>query len=247
VKKGEEQNAILESVVADKEGTSVEKVLQAVKRTEATLTEKKWNFFKPREQIEPLKRELPPCSGWQELFLDPLEREHMLLSGFAKDMIMLGEALPKDLFLWMLDEVCFESRSDLRQAYGEILGAASEQTLQYLKCKDITNMLRKLGAKEDALDLNADLIPATMDLKANKQEMEFLGPTIDILGKLSENTEIDTSIYILSILSRLCVDSVIWENIDLLNAVQRAMVRVCNNIDGDDWQQAVSLLIFPLT
>jgi hypothetical protein len=234
---------IVGSLAADGDNLKMEKVLQAVKRTEATHTESRWCFFKLSEEKGLVVSSLSTSKvvgEWQGSLTDPQLREQLVLSGFARDMILLKDSLPDEYFLWILDEICVEKRTDLQEAYCNMLTASEEQIPRLVHPETIAHIFRKLGAKESSVDLHHKIRPLLGAPSGYEgQDWATLKIVITFMGSLSKHLSEATRSYTLSILARLCADSVVLENIGLLAAIQRAIEQVSQNITSMFWTNSV--------
>lgn len=239
------RDSILQSVLAEKEkdGANPGKFLLAVKRTEAIQTENVWYFFDSVRDNPHTARPLPACTvtnGWKAMLAHLHSREQFLLSGFAQDMVTLGDTLDEDLFRWMLDEICFEHRDDLREAYCKVLAATDEQVGQFMSHEVITSIFQKLGAKKAAFDIDEEVKLIAKDQSPYEgHDWTTLRAVIAFIDRISKHLSIETSSYIMCVLTRLCIDSVVVEDISLLAAVQKTMGQVCSNIKDTHWETIV--------
>jgi hypothetical protein len=242
-KSGAAHTGILESVVAEQEGASLEKVLQAVKRTEATQAEKRCYVFEPYEENSKPTMPMPEIralEGWKQSLADPRQREHIVLSDFARDMIILGDVLPDDLFLWILDEMCLESRDDLREAYSRILMASKLQIHKLISPETVINVFRRLGVKELGVDTKQKLKLASLENGPyGDRDWTNMRATIIFISKISDHLSALTCAYVICLLARLCVDTAVLETIGLLSAVQKTMEQASKSLDSRFWENSV--------
>jgi hypothetical protein len=237
-------NDILGSVLAENEGVHADKILRAVERTEATHTEKGWYFFDLQDHSVLTENPIPTgyvMTSWQESLTSPQTRDGMLLSGFARDMVTFGDSLPDELFVWMLDELCFTSRHDLRQAYCDLLLASSKQAGRLVRPDTITRMFRNLNGKQSSVDAEQPIFPVPEIRRAYEGvDWARLRMVVVFLGQLSEHTVPSTNTHTLLILCRLCADNVVLGNVSLLSAVQDTITRLSKNTDQVSWEISVS-------
>jgi hypothetical protein len=240
---GVNQNEILESVVAEQEGCSVEQVLRAVKRTEAIHANKRWEFFEATKPDTLTVRHFPyddTVEGWKVDLADPDLREQLVLSGFVRDMVALGDHLPDELFLWILDEICLGSREDFRDAYAKILLASPKQIRQTVRPEIIVHLFQKLGAKGEATDINRKVKSIAGDhAKSEGQDWAVVRNVVIFIGRISEYLSVSTCSSTLCILARLCIDDVVSENIGLLAAAQETIEKISRGIRDEHWQKIV--------
>lgn len=234
---------LLQLVVEDADEVQTDDVFQALKRTEATIAEKRCYFFDTPSSatlnIWPIPKN-KKSEGWQGNLGNPQVREQTVLSGFARDMVTLGDVLPDELFLWMLDEACFEMRDDLQQAYYNILAASPQQLFHLVQPETITSQFRKIGAIGNAVDMHQEvqLVPVRQSVYEGRN-WTSLRAFISFLGRISPNVSLASRSHTLSLLVRICVDRAILENLGLLDTVQRSMELTCASIGSVPWEQCV--------
>ncbi|KAL2354518.1 hypothetical protein BJ546DRAFT_1061534 [Cryomyces antarcticus] len=136
------------------EDDTAQRVLQAVKRTEGLLQEKVWHFFNEGERneksCEPFPRDSLAMAGWTTVLKEPQARQQAFLSGFTRDMVAF-EVLPDEVVSWMLYELCYEPKDYLNHAYIATLEESPEQVKKLLNPETLGQLLRALGAKEQAI------------------------------------------------------------------------------------------------
>jgi hypothetical protein len=212
-----------------------------VRRTEATQSEKRWYFFNLYEEND--ISDFPASNvvdGWKAGIADPWLREQTILSGFAKDMITLKDFLPDEYFLWILDEICIEKRTDLREAYCSTLVASREQIRRLIQPGTIANLFCKLGARKTSVELYHKISLVTQDSPDyESQDWAILKTVITFIGNISRYLSEPVRSYALSILARLCADSVVIGNIGLLAAIQKAIEKISKTISGMFWTNSV--------
>jgi hypothetical protein len=239
------RNNILHSVIAEKEkdGLDPGKFLLAVKRTEAIRTEMGWYFFDSVRDNPHTTCHLPACietDSWKAMLADPQSREQVLLSGFVLDMVVLGDTIDDDLFKWMLDKICFEHRDDLRETYCKVLAATGEQVGQFMSREVIASLFQRLGARKAAFDVNEEVKLISKDQSPyGGHDWTALRAVVAFIGQISKHLSIETRSYTMCVLTRLCIDSIVVENISLLAAVQKTMELVCSNIEDAHWETIV--------
>ncbi|KAF8859377.1 hypothetical protein BDZ45DRAFT_650149 [Acephala macrosclerotiorum] len=232
---------LLESVVGEREDGGANKVKRAMKRTEATITESRWYFFdthsSPARQVPFPVASIP--ESWEAELVDPNMRYQTFISGFAEDMIRFGKQLPDELFLWMLDEICYDSSEPLRNSYTNILKASSEQVRHLVDPKKIQTLFINLGASAayQATIITEKIKPVQKaDTPYARRDWANLLSVIKLLGRLSKSLQSATKACVICMLLRMSMDRVVCENIDILDAVQETINRLCLSItDEEEW------------
>lgn len=242
--KREAHSSLLGSVITETDGNGVEKVLQAVRRTEATQAEKCWYFFDPQGETPREDPRIFPAEcatePWQKRLVKREDRERCVESGIVKDIVTREEELPEELFLWMLDEVCIESNDNLRRAYCEVLLAAADSIDDYLTPEVVKAMFDNLGALGGSTDLKTRVEAVNVCKRAyEKRNWGALKTVIKFLGDSAQFAAPATCNFSIAILARLCADRLVWDNIGLFSAVQKSMSQLSAAIDDDRWEISV--------
>ena len=236
-------SSLLQDVVADQEDADISKVARAVMRTEATLLEQRWYFFrtetspsKPRRKPFPTKC-LPQV--WQSDLKDAQTREQTFVSGFAEDMVSFGTPLPDEIFLWLLDEICVESSELLRASYCNVVGQSSAQVCRLIVPNVIRSLFERVGASS-AATATTDKIQPGQNLSAPyaRRDWSKLRSLIQLLGHIAKDFQ--ASLYALTLLLRMCCDRVVMHNVDIFDLVQETINRLCRHVPGDSWDSCVS-------
>lgn len=242
ISKVSHHHELLESVVADTEGGEVHKVTRALKRTEATLPEYRWYFFETQvKPSKPVRSEFPKASipeTWHDVLKDPQMRYQTFVSGFAEDMVGFKNTLPDEIFMWMIDELCWESDNALRNSYSGIIRASSEQISRLVVPNVIQRMFRNLGGTSGATTISQVIQPVhKITSPYGSRNWANLRSVVKFLGQVSGPLHQTSRIHSLSMLLRLAVDRVVSDNIDLYDLVQQTIFRLCRyDMPDDSWE-----------
>lgn len=240
---------LLESVVADREGGEVQRVTRAIKRTEATLSDDRWYFF--NAQVEPIEEKGKPFpkkfipKSWTEELLDVKTRHQTFISGFAEDMVSYGKTLPDEIFLWMLGELCREPSEALRWSYSGILRESTEQVTRLVGPSPIESLFKGLGASPSGISVSEKIRPSsTAKNPYSTSKWDRLCSVIGFLGQVARYLEQTSRVYTISLLLRMSIDRVVFDNLDVFDQVQDTIGRICRHVPDNAWEAFVSCL-FP--
>ncbi|KAL4817657.1 hypothetical protein BDW67DRAFT_174470 [Aspergillus spinulosporus] len=191
-------SAIKSDDVEDSKG--LQRIIDAVRRTEALDLRKSWSFFDvgaelpraqefPRESIRPgsylaVLRDIDPNS---------LERERAFHSGIIDFAISKG-LLPDEVLRWIFYSIPSESRDNLRHAY-----------CRALKVCDIDTLFWHMSAKPAALALTNPIVP-------NTHSQAFFAD--------------DTRNRILDYILRLPLDDSLTQDFTICSAIERTITSV---------------------
>ncbi|RFU32528.1 hypothetical protein B7463_g3840, partial [Scytalidium lignicola] len=235
---------LLEEVVAEREDGGMQKVLQAMRRTEATLVDKRWYFFDTKGKSRKLDRQPFPMDvvstsdHWRNELGDPAMREQAFVSGFVEDMIVMGTPLPDELFLWVLDEVYFEIDDYLQTCYCGVIIESAEQVQRLINPDTIRKIFQHLGSTITATDLNQKIkpVPAISD-QYSGHNWTKLSTIVKLFGKIGGLVQQQVRTFLVGVLLRMSIDNVVMEDIDLFFSVQRAFESLCDHVPEDVWEK----------
>lgn len=243
-------NDLLHSVVADQEDGDVHKVARAVMRTEATLSEHRWYFFDTQASLtRPTRTPFPSKSipeDWKNDLKDTQMREQTFVSGFAEDMVLFGKALPDEIFLWMLDEICVESSEPLRVSYCNTLEASREQVQRLVMPNVIRRMFGLVGATSASTSVSGKIrTVAALTEPYARRNWTNLCAVVRFYGQIARLLQAKTCV--ITLLLRLCVDRIVLENVDIFDLVQGTINQLCGCVHDDTaWEKCVSPFPFVL-
>jgi hypothetical protein len=237
---------ILQDVVGGPEDGDLNKIARAVARTEATLTEQRWYFFDTQANpSKPQRMSFPTKSipeNLQNHFKDPNRRHQTFVSGFAEDMVSIGKALPDEIFLWMLDEICVESSEPLRVSYCNVLKQSPEQVYCLINPNVIRKMFERLGANPTRMTATEKIrpVPALAEPYGGR-DWSKLRSLIKFFGMIAKSLQPRT--WVVSMLLRMSIDRMVLDNVDIFDLVQEAIIRLCKYVPDDAWENCVSLFL----
>ncbi|TVY26149.1 hypothetical protein LHYA1_G005371 [Lachnellula hyalina] len=231
--------ALLESVVANTEDGGMEKVTRALQRTEATNVEKFWYFFGRQDQAaEPPRPSFPTSTvpkTWQRELSKPAMRDQTFISGFAEDMVHFGQALPDEIFLWVLDEACLEPSDVLRTSYLNTLKESREQVERLLSPDLVDKMLRDLGGTPIATTITGKMKPSPKITARYSRDWAHVRSALMFFTGIADSLQRKTREHMLCMLLRMGADHVVFKNVDVLDVLQQAIRRLCKYIPDDEW------------
>jgi hypothetical protein len=220
-------------------------VTRALNRTEATLPEHRWYFFESHSKvIKPERSPFPTDSipeNWRDDLNDPQLRYQTFISGFAEDMVGFGKALPDEIFMWMIDELCLEPRHALRNSYSNVLSVSSDQISRLVVDTVIQKMFRDLGGTLTAITVSQIIQPVPRIINPyRKHDWAELRSLVKFLGQASKSLQHKARIYVMCMLLRMGVDRVVLGNVDLYDLVLDTIFRLCRHVPHDSWEIFVS-------
>ncbi|KAK3903447.1 hypothetical protein C8A05DRAFT_43318 [Staphylotrichum tortipilum] len=219
-----------------------DRLLRAVKRTEATAGRRDWYFFDRPSQ--PNGREIAvraafPASkatgAWA--FLAPEKTR----AGFFEDGLPYNvqcrlQNLPDEIFEWVLDEAPNEKSKKLRDEYLRLLGACSDQARRLLDEDALLELFQNLGATDRALAVsprpNGGL---TRGVPFPEHDRMRLRTVFRLLGGTAHALKIHTLTRTLCILLRLGIDNIVREDQEVAVDYQDALLQVVLAVPRRSW------------
>ncbi|KAH7418025.1 hypothetical protein BKA64DRAFT_185942 [Cadophora sp. MPI-SDFR-AT-0126] len=237
-------SVLLESVVADGEDGGAHRVARAIQRTEATVIEQSWYFFETgTKHAKPERKPFPIASvpeTWKSVLADPRMRQQTFTSGFAEDIVSMGHGLPDELFLWMLDEVSVEARDPLRTSYLRVMRQSHEQTKRLITIDAIRSMFLRLGATPKAHEIESLKPVNKLKDPYPRRNWANLLAIIKFFGQVAKLLHEKSRRYLIFLLLKMSLDKMVAENVDIQDAVQETIARLCQYIS--DWDEACTTI-----
>jgi hypothetical protein len=138
---------------ADHDEGNARRVRDAFSRTEALDLHEVWHFFD--EDLPPRSKHSFPTyksfnNGLASILNDPAKRHQALATGFLT-RLAAHTSLPREVMLWMMEEVCREPKEVLVQSYINVLDASLAKHDQVINPTRIESLFKQMGARETAL------------------------------------------------------------------------------------------------
>ncbi|KAH8684860.1 hypothetical protein BGZ60DRAFT_366389 [Tricladium varicosporioides] len=244
--------ALLASVVGNDEEGGFHKVTRALDRTETTHSEKRWYFFEAKDaSSKGRKRPFPTItktSPWVKEFSNSKVRTQIFMSGFVEDMVAFGKALPDEIFLWILDEACFEISDVLRTAYFNILRESKEQIHRLLSPKLVKKMFRSLGGTEIATSIVEKVrASSALNQSYSNRDWSSLRSVMQFFMESAESLQQNTREHVICMVLRINMDDILAKIVDLHDLTQATIRRLCWCSSEESWEnlcQSLSKILF---
>ena len=217
-----ETDLITRLVKTEEDGDNVSRLQTAIRRTEALQYSQSWSFFEDQPR-QPLRREAGfPAIGDQRLRLvlaESVSRQQAFLSGYIGEYANKA-SLPEELLLWIMDEICLETRDDLRYSYIDTLKHATVQLSPLITLEHIDTLFRKIGATATATDVRSPVVPrAVLSQNIEHLSRPCLLSILDLLGGMAGSLAEECRTHIFCLLCRLALDQSIIKDFHAINAI----------------------------
>ncbi len=245
---------IVLDVLSDPEDSQDEahrdRLLRAVKRTEATAGRRDWYFFdrpnQPNSTEVPVRSAFPASKAtgaWA--FLAPEKTR----AGFFEDGLPYNvqcrlQNLPDEIFQWVLEVAPNEKSRKLRDEYLRFLSVCTDQVQRLLDENALVELFRGLGATDRALAASPQPKGGmTRGVPFPEHDRARLRTVLRILGGTAHALEIGTLTRTLAILLRLGIDNVVREDQEVAIDYQDTLLQAVVAVPPRSWDNFVSPLL----
>ncbi|KAL4963931.1 uncharacterized protein BDV14DRAFT_201415 [Aspergillus stella-maris] len=236
------QESVLASAIDDGNDNSVgmQRLLDAVRRTEAFDVPKTWSFFDLQTPLPPapdFPRECVCPGTYLATLREPDSRERAFHSGII-DFALPRGLLPDELIKWIFHAIPSEPREGLRHAYSRSLKRIPAARIKALiHPEDIDTLFWQLSARPEALTLTGviepDAQPESAAPESRPQHHTALLSVLDVFRDPANLFADDTRDRILSIILRLTLDVSLTRNPTLCSAIDRTITSVLDAVTDE--------------
>ncbi|KAF2810296.1 uncharacterized protein BDZ99DRAFT_462883 [Mytilinidion resinicola] len=237
----------LASIVEDDEGGSkAERLLLAMRRTNALHRDPTWHFF--RDDVEAQSRRMFPKSclphkGWASVFKEPNKRDQAFMAGYARH-IFRYQNLPEELANWMIDELVFFPRDGVNTEYINTVECCPGVLSALLTPDKLSDIFRRLGAKDVGKDPSLTLTPSFDSPNRPKQILPTgLRWIVQLLQQVASDLTPESQVQALNILLRLSFDDSILFDVALHTIIQDTIKVFLESISEAELGQCLQQII----
>lgn len=234
---------VLDSLVQDEDdGNRGERLLLAMKRTNALHQEPTYHFF--RDDIQnPPRKPFPtssiPRHKWAAIFKDPKKRDQAFISGYARHTFRHRQ-LPEELAWWMLDEMIFHPREEVNDEYLQIFKVSEQMMSGFFTPEMLCDMFRRLGGKDEITNPESLLNPSYEAPNIPKRRIPAgLRWLIFLIGQAAAALPLKSLIVSLNILIRLSFDDSVLADGTLQNAIEHSIEALIESITDCDLDRSL--------
>ncbi|KAL6231826.1 hypothetical protein BDW75DRAFT_34294 [Aspergillus navahoensis] len=215
----------------------LQRILDAVRRTEALDLRKSWSFFDLETEL-PRAQEFPRVCIRPGTYLAVLrdpdpnspERERAFHSGIIDFAVSKG-LLPDEVLRWIFYSIPSESRDSLRLAYCRALKRTPARRMKTLiRPDDIDTLFWHMSAKPAALALTDPVVPDAhpqgKSPGTRSQHYAALLSVLDLFRQAATLFADDTRNRILNYILRLPLDNSLTQEFTICSAIERTITAV---------------------
>ncbi|KAJ8111163.1 hypothetical protein ONZ43_g5689 [Nemania bipapillata] len=191
-----------------------DKIRRAFKRSkdDETSSRKHCYFFNqdgvpssPTKNVFPRKK----ATGRWKFLSQSDSRRRAFIMGLPYAFAAQGEALPDELFIWILDEICIEQNAELRRQYINLTGLCEDHTNRLLNDRRLYGMLEKLGGPKYSQEHNK--FKSTTEMRPEYLERNWspLVSFLQLLSRVAPSLQLTTATDAVQLLLRMSMDPVV--------------------------------------
>lgn len=201
---------------SDDEDGKGHKLRRAVKRSkdDETSSRKHCYFFSQGEppHASPRKNPFPrkkAVGRWKFLSQSEDARRRAFIMGMPYMLLTQGEALPDEVFRWMLDEICVEQKAELRRQYVNLAERCESQTNRLVNDMRLYALLEAVGGPRYAREHTR--FESTTELRHEYLERDWssLVTFLQLLGRIAPSLQPAAAISAVQLLLRMSMDPVV--------------------------------------
>lgn len=230
----------------DGPGAGKMRVLRALERADLSAGRKAYHFFEQAESddhtltvgnVFPTEQ----AEGVWAILADSQDRVKHFQSGFPFDIQNMFGNMPDEIFLWVLDEVCYERRRDLAMEYVQLLLICNGHVRRLVTPALLSRLFRNLGATADVENLLSHVtLRDEVSDPYRTRNWTCLENFLGLLGGISQHLGSEARTTAMQILLRLGMDSIAVENFGLTQEWRWAVDFVARSVPGSEWTNFVS-------
>ena len=225
-----------------------ERLLRAVKRTEATVQRKDWHFFDRQalanstaiEARQPFPK--AEATGVWAFLAPEKNRSEVFEDGLPFHVQCKLGNLPDEIFLWVLHEAPRVKGKKLRDEYLRLLCACTDQTGRLMDETRITELFQDIGASERALAVSASSQPSGSlgeGTPCPEHDRVRLQTVLRILTETARALQVSSLTRTMAILLRLGIDNIVREDQAVAAEFQDALHQIVLGIPWEAWNSFV--------
>ncbi|CAF3496888.1 hypothetical protein SNK03_004895 [Fusarium graminearum] len=229
----------MEGIVKNNTGQDAQKVMRAVKRSETGQSELRYCFFSQDYTLPPPN---PPPKKfnkghWKLLTKgDQKTREQHLASGVPLTLLHLQGGLPEELFDWILNDICAQKSSLVRQEYCNLLSNCTDLIEHCITPQRLEELLYRFGASSELGQRDSELDVSKPGVEPYEgRDWSPLSSFLSLLAAIPPYMSEDSVVYASQALLRMSMDRFLIYDIGLLTTYEITISILLEAIPQPRW------------
>ncbi|RAH79764.1 hypothetical protein BO86DRAFT_317746 [Aspergillus japonicus CBS 114.51] len=239
-RRGQLHEGILTSALGDNDNEmDMQRLLQALRRTDAFDPTKAWHFFDFKDELPPVLEFPVECISPRS-YLTSLtanhSRERAFHSGIV-DFALSRSFLPDEVISWIFHSIPMEPQDSIRHAYCRAIKNTNAKHIKALvRPDDFRILFERLGAIPNALDIHEEIVPDADPkdyLQTISRHQGLVLSVLDLICGAADLFADDTREYLLSVLFRMTLDVTLTSVATISSEIERAIITVLESASED--------------
>lgn len=226
----------------DQDEGNARRVKEALRRTEVLDYHDVWHFFDeetPGRTTNAFPRFKTSNKPLASILNDPAKRQQAVVTGFLT-RLAAHTALPKEVMLWMMDEVCREPKEALVQSYINILEASIARHEQAVTPTRIDSLFKQLDVTKTVFTPDS-IIPASKEpVGINKRPISSrVHVLVTVMERLANYMTSDSRKRALHLLVLASFDDSVIQDCHLGVRIEAAIDKLLQAIPEEDYEKEI--------
>ncbi|TID19476.1 hypothetical protein E2P81_ATG06643 [Venturia nashicola] len=226
----------------DQDEGNARRVKEALRRTEVLDYHNVWHFFDeepPARAANSFPRIKLSNKPLATILNDPAKRQQAIITGFLT-RLAAHSALPKEIMLWMMDEVCREPKEILVQSYLSVLEVSISRHQYVVTPTRIDSLFKQLGATETVCTPGSK-IPASKEPVGSKKRpiSSRVHALVTLIERLAIHMTADSRKRSLHLLALASFDDSVIQNCHLGVRIEATIDKLLQVIPEGEFEQEI--------
>ncbi|KAL7621089.1 hypothetical protein AAE478_008402 [Parahypoxylon ruwenzoriense] len=232
----------------DEEEAKGDKLMRAMNRTKVDGSRRVHYFFNlEKPLLKPPRRTFPPrlARGCWRCLADSRTRDQAIILGLPHAMVSKGKALPDELFLWILDEICVEKNAQLRVQYCNLVALCPDSIARLVSDTRLYSMLERIGGPKYTRGYDSTKLQSLPKVEDPYPGRDWTGLVafLELLEGIAPNINSSNVIGATQLLLRMALDPLVSTTVRAEHAAaMQALVGALPKVGTRQWNDACATL-----
>lgn len=226
----------------DQDEGSARRVKEALRRTEILDYHNVWHFFNeepPARMTNAFPKIKISNRPLASILNDPAKRQQAVITGFLT-RLAAHTALPKEVMLWMIEEVCREPKEILVQSYISVLEASIARHEQLVTPTRIDSLFKQLGATETVFTPDCKIPASKEPVGIEKRPISSrVRALVYLIERLAFLITVDSRKRAFHLLALAIFDDSVIQDCHLAVRIEAAIDKLLQTIPDEDFEQEI--------
>ncbi|KAI1464589.1 uncharacterized protein F4812DRAFT_160497 [Daldinia caldariorum] len=237
------QKTAKELLKDDEEDTKGDKLMRAMNRTKIDASRRLCYFFSLEPPLfKPPRSPFPEkgAKGCWRCLANSRTRDQAVILGLPHAIASKGKALPDELFLWILDEVCAERNVQLRIQYCNLVTLCPDSIARLVTEKRLYSMLERMDGPKSPQSQNITKLESFPRVEDPYPGRDWSGLVtfLELLKRMAPNLKSQNAIGAIKLLVRMGLDPLVSTTVrSEHSAAMEALVTRLSKWDASQWDE----------